>query len=102
MRFMRAICSLGCPRYSVLRLRIHRRRPSLFPINILPPALAHILNFTPFPYLLYFPVNVYLGAIKGLDLAQGLAIQFAWLAFFWLLSQFVWRRGIKKYSAVGG
>jgi len=74
----------------------------LFPINILPPAIAHILNLTPFPYLLYFPVSVYLGTIKGLALAQGLAIQFAWLAFFWGLSQFVWRRGIKKYSAVGG
>ncbi len=74
----------------------------LFPLNILPPALAHILNVTPFPYLLYFPVSVYLGTIKGSALARGLAIQLAWLAFFWLLSQFVWRRGIKKYSAVGG
>jgi ABC-2 type transport system permease protein len=74
----------------------------LFPLNILPPALAHVLNFTPFPYLLYFPVSVYLGTIKGPALALGVATQFAWLVFFWLLSQFVWRRGIRKYSAVGG
>ena len=30
----------------------------LFPLNILPPALAHAMNFTPFPYLLFFPVSV--------------------------------------------
>jgi ABC-2 type transport system permease protein len=74
----------------------------LFPLSILPPTLEHILNFTPFPYLLFFPVSVYLGQVKGAALAQGLATQAAWFVFFCLLSQFVWRRGIKKYSAVGG
>jgi ABC-2 type transport system permease protein len=74
----------------------------LFPLNILPPALERILDLTPFPYLLFFPVSVYLGQVKGLDLARGLAIQAAWAIFFCALSQFVWRRGIKKYSAVGG
>lgn len=74
----------------------------LFPINILPPALEHILNLTPFPYLLYFPVSVYLGTIKGAALTTGLATQAGWLIFFAVLSQFVWARGIRKYSAVGG
>jgi len=74
----------------------------LFPLNILPSALDKILHFTPFPYLLYFPVSVYLGQVKGLAVAQGLATQAAWGIFFAGLSQFVWRRGIKKYSAVGG
>lgn len=74
----------------------------LFPLNILPPALERVLNFTPFPYLLFFPVSVYLGQVKGAALAAGLATQAAWAIFFCLLAQFVWRRGIKKYSAVGG
>jgi len=74
----------------------------LFPLNILPPALERVLNFTPFPYLLFFPVSVYLGQVKGLALVEGLATQIGWLIFFFLLAQFVWRQGIKKYSAVGG
>ena len=37
----------------------------LFPLDILPPALARALHFTPFPYLLFFPVNIYLGRVAG-------------------------------------
>jgi ABC-2 type transport system permease protein len=74
----------------------------LFPLNILPHGLQMALNFTPFPYLLFFPVSIYLGQVRGAELAQGLAIQTAWTLFFYLLATAVWNRGIRKYSAVGG
>jgi hypothetical protein len=51
----------------------------LFPLDILPPALANVLHFTPFPYQLFFPVGIYLGRVRGAELWQGLAIQAAWV-----------------------
>lgn len=74
----------------------------LFPLNILPPAIAKVLSFTPFPYQLYFPVGIYLGQVRGAALWQGLAIQAGWVLFFYFLAGAVWKRGIRKYSAVGG
>ena len=74
----------------------------LFPLNILPPTMQTILNFTPFPYQLYFPVSVYLGQVTGLALWKGMLIQTFWVVFFYFLSRFVWRRGIRKYAAFGG
>jgi len=74
----------------------------LFPLNILPPALAHALNYTPFPYQLYFPVAIYLGQVKGAALAQGLVIECGWVLFFYGLACLVWKRGLRKYSAAGG
>ncbi len=74
----------------------------LFPLNILPPLLAQILNLTPFPYLLFFPISIYLGQTTGESLMHGLLIQACWLAIVYGLARFVWSRGIKKYSAVGG
>ncbi len=74
----------------------------LFPIDILPPVMAKILQFTPFPYQLYFPVSVYLGRVQGAELWQGLAIQVFWVVFFFLLARYVFQRGIRKYTAVGG
>ena len=74
----------------------------LFPLDILPPPLFHALQFTPFPYQLFFPVNVYLGRVTGAGLAQGLLIQGAWVAVAFLLARFVWSRGIRHYGAVGG
>lgn len=74
----------------------------LFPLNILPPLMANILNYTPFPYQLYFPVGIYLGQVKGPDLWRGLVIQIGWVVVFYGLARVVWTRGIRKYSAVGG
>jgi ABC-2 type transport system permease protein len=74
----------------------------LFPLNILPPVIAQALNCTPFPYLLYFPVGIYLGQVKGPELWQGLLFQAGWTLFFYGLARWVWQRGIRKYSAVGG
>jgi ABC-2 type transport system permease protein len=74
----------------------------LFPLNILPPALARVLGFTPFPYQLYFPVGIYLGQIKGPAIWHGLLIQAGWVLIFFMVARAAWARGIRKYSAVGG
>ena len=74
----------------------------LFPLNILPPVLARVLSYTPFPYQLYFPVGIYLGQVQGPALWRGLLIQAGWVLFFFVLARVVWSRGIRKYSAVGG
>ncbi len=74
----------------------------MFPLDILPSSLQHLLQFTPFPYQLYFPVSVYMGKTCGAALAEGLFIQCLWVAAAYGLARFAWGRGIKKYSAVGG
>jgi len=74
----------------------------LFPLDILPPGLLAVLQFTPFPYQLYFPVGVYLGRIQDAELVRGLAVQAAWVVGVYGLARWVWARGIKHYSAVGG
>lgn len=74
----------------------------MFPLDILPPALQTALQFTPFPYMLYFPVSIYLGRTTGTDLVVGIGIQAAWVVGAFLLARFVWNRGIRKYGAYGG
>src|SRR6266446_2616632 len=74
----------------------------LFPLDILPHGLQQALFFTPFPYQLYFPVSVYMGKTTGADLLRGLTVQGLWVAGSYFVARFAWRRGIKKYSAVGG
>ena len=74
----------------------------LFPLDILPPALTEILNFTPFPYQLFFPVSICLGRITGPALWHGLIIQASWVVILYLLARAVWSRGIRRYTAVGG
>jgi len=74
----------------------------LFPLDILPSAVVKALHFTPFPYQLFFPVNVYLGRATGAALWSGLFIQFCWVVAAYLAARFVWARGVRHYGAVGG
>jgi ABC-2 type transport system permease protein len=74
----------------------------LFPLDILPPALLELLFFTPFPYMLFFPVSIYLGRTTGADIWHGLAIQTLWVLAAAFLARLVWERGIKRYGAYGG
>jgi ABC-2 type transport system permease protein len=74
----------------------------LFPLDILPPVLKEILFLTPFPYQMYFPISIYLGKAAGAELWRGLLIQFLWVVATYFFARFMWRRGIKKYSAFGG
>ena len=73
-----------------------------FPIDILPAPVLKLLYLTPFPYQLFFPVNICLGRIQGSEVYHGLAIQLCWVVALYGLARFVWSRGIRKYSAVGG
>jgi ABC-2 type transport system permease protein len=74
----------------------------MFPLDILPGWLAKVLNFTPFPYQLFFPVSVYLGRTTGAALWQGLAVQGSWVALFYVFARWLWGRGIRRYTAFGG
>ena len=74
----------------------------LFPLNLLPLPLQHVLMWTPFPYQLYLPIGIYMGRIGGADLWLGLLAQLAWVLLAYVLARFLWRRGIKKYAAFGG
>jgi ABC-2 type transport system permease protein len=74
----------------------------LFPLDLLPTGLKHLLYFTPFPYQLYFPIEIYLGRVAGAALWQGLAMQLMWVGAAYAFARFMWRRGIRKYAAFGG
>jgi ABC-2 type transport system permease protein len=73
------------------------------PLALLPPAVAGVAGALWFGSMLAFPVNVLTGAVQGTDqLVRGLALQVAWLAFWYAAYRLAWSRGVRKYGAVGG
>lgn len=73
----------------------------VFPINILPNVLQSIILTTPFPYLIYFPVQVYLGNITGWAMFGGIMVSVAWTGVLWISLNVVWKKGLKVYQAFG-
>ncbi len=75
------------------------------PLEIFPPSVREIAMWTPFPYLVYFPSTLLVdsagAAAGGLDIARGFAVLTGWLVVFTLLNRWLWRMGLKHYSAMG-
>lgn len=74
---------------------------SLFPIDILPEALQKVLYFTPFPYLLFFPLQVYLGKVSVPLMLEGVAVSAIWSIILFLVMKLIWTAGLKTYRAEG-
>lgn len=74
---------------------------SLFPIDILPATLQKIVMALPFPYTIFFPVQVYLGKITGAAEIQGFIISIGWLVILYYFMRFVWSKGLKVYQSLG-
>lgn len=73
----------------------------LFPLDILPKTIFEIFRYSPFTYLLYFPLKVYLGQLPMSEIISGLVISIIWLVLTYLLVKFIWNAGLKLYTAQG-
>jgi ABC-2 type transport system permease protein len=73
----------------------------IFPIDVLPGLIKQIVLLTPFPYLLFFPMKVYLGQLDPSLIVRGLAIGTIWLTAIYIFQKWLWRRGLMAYVAAG-
>lgn len=73
----------------------------IFPLDILPHWASNLLQFTPFPYLLYYPVAIFLGKVTGFDLLRILMQAFAWFLVMLWVTRLVWHKGLKIYGSEG-
>jgi ABC-2 type transport system permease protein len=71
------------------------------PLEFFPPAIRAVIEFTPFPYIVYYPARVLTGVLEPAEIVRVVLVQLAWLVGLWLLSRLMWRAGLKKYGAVG-
>lgn len=74
---------------------------SLFPIDILPIGIQKVLMLTPFPYMIFFPIQVYIGKVSTAMFLQGTYISLIWAIGLWYLMRFIWNKGMRAYQAFG-
>ena len=74
----------------------------IFPIDAMPGWLHTLCLALPFAYETFFPAAILIGHVHGAALAWGFGWQWFWVAFFYVLSGTLWKRGLRQYTAVGG
>ncbi len=72
------------------------------PILFYPMWFQSIAKFTPFYYWYYFPISMITNRLNLNQMMIGWGIQILWLAIFYLASRILWKKAVRKYSAIGG
>lgn len=73
----------------------------LAPLAVMPDWAESIADVLPFKWTFGFPIEALVGDLATRELLTGLAVQTAWIVAMWGAMSFVWRRAVRRYSAVG-
>jgi len=72
---------------------------SLVPLDLLPPVINKINYFLPFKYIMFVPVSIFTGRMDAeINL---FLVPLVWIAGFYFLSKFIFKKGIKAYEGFG-
>lgn len=75
---------------------------NIIPIDLMPIAIYRSLCFTPFQFLGYYQTSLLVSEITLPYIVKGLCLEISWLIILYILSNYVWNKGLKKYSTFGG
>ncbi|HEY3755435.1 MAG TPA: ABC-2 family transporter protein [Opitutaceae bacterium] len=74
----------------------------MFPLDLLPRKALIVAQALPFYYQMYFPAAILTGRVPAEQIPTGLLIQAAWVVALIGISTLLWRRGLRRHTAVGG
>ena len=71
------------------------------PLTLMPNIIQNIAQYLPFQMLIYFPIQLILGNLSSTQIVQGYIVGFVWLIVSITIFNWIWRNGVKRFSAVG-
>ena len=75
---------------------------ALIPLAFFPGVVRDIFELLPFASMVYKPTMIYMGKIKGLDLAIAYGEQIIWIVVFIGIAKILWRFAEKRLAVQGG
>lgn len=72
----------------------------VIPLRLIPP-LYEAAQYTPFPYMLYYPVTGFQGLFTQSELGSILFRQILWIVILSGIYTIMWKKGNKKFTAIG-
>jgi len=74
----------------------------IFPLDLTSPNFFAASMLLPYPYQMYFPAAIFTGRFGFTESIWCLGIEACWTALLILIAQGLWRRGLRRHTAVGG
>jgi len=74
----------------------------IFPLEIFGPFWRKAFLWLPFPYAVYFPIQVITGRLEADAILRGLLVQAVWVLVLGFAAIHLWNRGARRLVTVGG
>jgi len=71
------------------------------PLTLMPKIVQEVAQYLPYQLQIYFPIQLILGKLSGAQILHGYTMGVIWLTVSIVVFNWVWRNGVKRYSAVG-
>ena len=71
------------------------------PLELMPPFIQQLAQFLPFQLLKYFPTQLILGQLPPEVIIRDFILAVVWFGLMLALFRWVWRMGVRRFSAVG-
>ncbi|EQC50697.1 ABC-2 family transporter protein [Bacteriovorax sp. DB6_IX] len=72
---------------------------AIIPLELFPEFFREFLTYTPFPYLTYYPIKIFMGSPVNMVNFYGTIT--IWIGIFAAINSYLWKRGIRLYTAAG-
>ena len=73
----------------------------LIPLALAPPLLQFLISYTPYRFIISFPIELALGQTTTHRIIEGFLIGGLYLSLLFLLNKIIYRAGLRKYGAYG-
>ncbi|UCF30862.1 MAG: ABC-2 family transporter protein [bacterium] len=85
----------------VMRIVMEVVGGAIIPLSFFPDIVQRVFMATPFPYMVYIPMQTWLGRIGPGEAAAALGRSAAWAVALGLINLVLWRRGVRQYVSMG-
>lgn len=75
---------------------------SMIPLWFMPDWMQGVIRFTPFSFIYFMPVQIYLGQMSLPEILRSFLIQLFWIAVLFSGGMLLWKKGQKKLVVQGG
>jgi ABC-2 type transport system permease protein len=74
----------------------------LIPLSFFPTGILAVFKFLPFAGMIYTPVMIYMGKYTINETFSNMTIQLVWIVILFIITQFLWKKAIKRLTILGG
>jgi ABC-2 type transport system permease protein len=71
------------------------------PLQLMPAFIQNLAQYLPFQMFKYVPIQILLNRLPPDGIVRDLGVGCLWAVVSWFLFRWVWREGVRRFSAVG-